>query len=242
MRSVTPSAPPLLAELHAHTRWSDGALTVAELVDLYGAHRFDVLCITDHVPRSEDPCLLGNVTARNFDSYLVELDREAARAQARYGLVVLPGLELTWNDADADRAAHAVAIGVREFVSVDRGIDDALSAARAAGAALVAAHPSGPESLDHRATRAWWRRFAELHDLVDRWELINRHTIYPWIATERLPVVASGDFHRADHLATWKTLLPCEKDAQAIVAFLRSPVRAYLALFDPAHEAGRLAA
>ena len=39
----------LLAELHAHTTWSDGILSVPALVDLYGAQGFDVLCITDHV-------------------------------------------------------------------------------------------------------------------------------------------------------------------------------------------------
>ena len=48
---------PLLCELHAHTRWSDGALTVPELVDLYGRNGFDVLCVTDHVNRSDDPWL-----------------------------------------------------------------------------------------------------------------------------------------------------------------------------------------
>jgi PHP domain len=229
---VTPSAPPLLAELHAHTRWSDGALSVVDLVDLYGEAGFDVLCVTDHATRSDDPCLLGNVTAANFDAYLAELDREATRAWGQYGLVVLPGLELTANDADADRAAHALAVGLRRFVSVDDGIDDALLAARSAGAALVAAHPSGPESLDHRATRAWWRRYAELRGLVDRWELINRHTIYPWIAAERLPVIASGDFHRGEHLATWKTLIACEPDPDAVVAFLRSPVRCSLTVFE----------
>ena len=46
---------PLLCELHAHTRWSDGELTVAELVDLYGRSGFDVLCVTDHVVRADDP-------------------------------------------------------------------------------------------------------------------------------------------------------------------------------------------
>jgi hypothetical protein len=46
---------PLLCELHAHTRWSDGELTVAELVDLHGRSGFDVLRVTDHVVRSHDP-------------------------------------------------------------------------------------------------------------------------------------------------------------------------------------------
>src|SRR5215471_13996814 len=46
---------PLLAELHAHTRWGDGELTTRELVDLYGRQGFDVLCITDHVVRTDHP-------------------------------------------------------------------------------------------------------------------------------------------------------------------------------------------
>jgi histidinol phosphatase-like PHP family hydrolase len=47
----------LLGELHAHTTWSDGALTLRELVDLTGVRGFDVLCVTDHVVRRDDPWL-----------------------------------------------------------------------------------------------------------------------------------------------------------------------------------------
>jgi histidinol phosphatase-like PHP family hydrolase len=43
---------PLLAELHAHTTWSDGELVPAELIDLYGRAGFDVLAVTDHVVHS----------------------------------------------------------------------------------------------------------------------------------------------------------------------------------------------
>ena len=31
---------PLLCELHAHTTWSDGALGVRDVCDLYGRHGF----------------------------------------------------------------------------------------------------------------------------------------------------------------------------------------------------------
>ncbi len=41
----------LLCELHAHTTWSDGELSMPEVVDLYGNAGYDVLCITDHVVR-----------------------------------------------------------------------------------------------------------------------------------------------------------------------------------------------
>jgi predicted metal-dependent phosphoesterase TrpH len=47
--------PPLLCELHAHTTWSDGELSLRELVDLYGDAGFDVLCVTDHTHPSGDP-------------------------------------------------------------------------------------------------------------------------------------------------------------------------------------------
>jgi len=42
-------------------------------------------------------------------------------------------------------AAHAVAIGLREFVPVDEGIADAMRTATEAGAAIVAAHPSSAQ-------------------------------------------------------------------------------------------------
>ena len=64
--------------------------------------------------------------------------------------------------------------------------------------------------------------------MVDRFELVNRHDFFPWVAEARLPVVATGDFHRHQHLATWKTALPCAKDEEEIVAYLRSGRPAHL--------------
>ncbi|HXH95763.1 MAG TPA: PHP domain-containing protein, partial [Gaiellaceae bacterium] len=134
---------PLLCELHAHTRWSDGAFTLPDLVDLYGRNGFDVLAITDHVIRSDDPWLpedapLLGVGAANHADYLAEIAAQAERARREYDLLLLPGLELTYNDRDPFLAAHAVAVGCRAFVDVDRGIDVALARARSEGAALVA--------------------------------------------------------------------------------------------------------
>src|SRR5262245_39014372 len=104
---------PLLAELHAHTTWSDGRMTMRELVDLHGERGFDVLCVTDHVVRRDDPwCDSGfGVHPGNHASYVAAIDREARRALSLYGLLVLPGVELTYNDTDPKRAAHAVAVG-----------------------------------------------------------------------------------------------------------------------------------
>jgi histidinol phosphatase-like PHP family hydrolase len=92
----------LLAELHAHTTWSDGSLPMTALVDLYGSRGFDVLCITDHVCRTDLAEATNGITATSYEAYLAEIDREARRAQERYSLLVLPGPELTYNDPDPD--------------------------------------------------------------------------------------------------------------------------------------------
>ena len=239
---------PLLCELHAHTRWSDGALTVPELVDLYGRNGFDVLCVTDHVNRSDDPWLSGDAIARgltrhNHADYLAEVTAQAERARREYDLLLLPGLELTFNDLDPRLAAHAVAVGCRAYVGVDGGIDAALVQARGEGAALVAAHPyrtrRGP--MPSRITLRWSRDWRTLRHLVDRWELFNRHDLYGWVAERGLPAVATGDFHRPEHLYGWKTLLPCAKDEAEVVGYLRSARPTFLARIDPPAELSRAA-
>lgn len=236
---------PLLCELHSHSTWSDGSFPLRELIDLYGANGFDVLCVSDHVVRSFDdpwsPPRMGvpdHVHAHNFDLYLAEVDSEAERALDLYGLLVIPGLELTYNDPDPRVSAHAVAVGLRSFVSVDEGIEPALVEARAAGAALIAAHPYSARAAatSTRATALWEREWRRLHTLVDRFELVNRQETFDWVARVGLPAVASGDFHRLEHMATWKTALPCGQSEQAVVDYLRSTHPAYLTSFSGVPE------
>jgi len=234
----------LLAELHAHSRWSDGRLPIPALVDLYGRHGFDVLCITDHVHPPDDPWARLGVPADRFGEYIADIEREAERARDQYGLLVVPGSELTVNNADPDLAAHAVAVGLRSYVSLAEGLDRGLLAARDAGAALVAAHPSGAATPEEPpgATRRFWRELEALGDLVDRFELINGHRAYGWVAEAQLPAVATGDFHLIEHLFGWKTLLPCARDEQAVVGCLRSEARLHVAPFSARAAPARLAA
>ena len=221
---------PLLCELHAHSNWSDGRLPVEQVVDLYGHRGFDVLCITDHVVRGREM-----VTEERHPAYLAAIREQAARAEALYGMLVIPGLELTYDDpADSTRSAHAVAVGLERFVPVDRGIGTAMHDARAAGAALIAAHPHGavPDSIPGRTTRMFWRD-PELRSLAHRFELINRHRVFAWVAAAGLPAVANGDFHVPEHVDTWKTLLPCARTQAGVVDFLRSEAPAALTRVDP---------
>ena len=220
---------PLLCELHAHTTWSDGAFGLSEVVDLYGRRGFDVLAITDHATREE-----REIHALNYEPYLVAVEDEAERAWREYRLLVLPGLELTYDDADPAEAAHAVALGLRSYVPVAEGVETMLRAARAHGAALVAAHPYRADEAETspRRTARFAVDHARLGPLVDRFELFNRHTLFSWVADAGLPTVATGDFHRYEHLAGWKTMLPCGKSEEAVIGYLRSQRPAYLVRLD----------
>jgi hypothetical protein len=196
----------------------------SELVDLYGRRGFDVLCITDHSVRA----FMGQSATDDVDhdghaDYIAAVAVEAERALDLYDLLVLPGLELTYDDGPA-RAAHAVAVGLDRFVGLDDGLEAALVAARLAGAAFIAAHPYALDESRHsmRGTGRW-HADPSLGELVGPYELVNRHDVFSLVAERRLPGVASGHFHRREHLATWKTFLPYAKEPGAVVEFLRSP-------------------
>lgn len=206
-------------------------MTLQELVDLYGEHDFDVLCITDHSVRLDDP-MPSAVDTWTWPAYITEIRAEAERALEQYGLLLLPGLELTDNCDDPDQSAHAVAIGLEQHVSVDEGIVDALEAANDLRAAVIAAHPyAAGDVTSMRPTRRIACEPETFGPLVHRYELFNRNEVFGWVAEQRLPPIASGDVHQAAHIASWKTLLPCEKDADAVVDYLRSRGRVCLMPF-----------
>jgi predicted metal-dependent phosphoesterase TrpH len=214
------------------------------VVDLYGRNGFDVLAITDHVVRTDDPWRAPTgwaavqLTEESWPRYLAEVEREAERAWTTYGLLVVPGAELTYNDSHPERAAHAVAIGLRRFVSVDAGIAEAVTSAAEAGAALVAAHPYDRTSPADGVVSRLTQRFAvdeALRGLVHRFELFNRTDLYGWVARTGLPAIATGDFHVPAHLDGWKTLVPAARTEAAVVEYLRSTRPVYLARLG-AHE------
>jgi hypothetical protein len=225
----------LLCELHAHTTWSDGEMDLRELVDLYGRAGFDVLCVTDHVLRGDDPWRLSETCVHegNFAAYLAAVEAEAERARTLYDLLVVPGLELTHNHEDSDLAAHALALGLHDFVTPDEGLAGSLLAAREAGAAVVAAHPHGPDGdpVPLRTTRRFWREWETLSPLVHRAELFNGSDVYSWVAGCGVAPLGTGDVHRREQVSSWKTLVPCAKDEDALVAYLCSREPAYLVPF-----------
>ncbi len=90
----------------------------------------------------------------NYSAYLSEIEVEASRAWDEYELLVIPGLELTYNDLDRYLAAHAVALGCRAFVGED---PPAVREERGGGRPLPALEPAGVPDT-HRPGRRAARR------------------------------------------------------------------------------------
>ena len=236
--------PFLLCDFHVHTQWSDGRLTMGEVVDLYGSTgRFDVIAITDHILMKRDMlaragrlATLGRrtfgVREKDFDDYLADIARHAVRARDRYGMLVIPGAEVTQNRLRGRKNSHIIALDIREYISADQPADDILREIRRQGALSVACHPH------HRTTRRieistcfLWDHREELSGLVDVWEAANRDDLFSVTSLKHFPYVASSDFHKPKHLYSWKTLLKCEKSVPAVKHALRSNVDVALTLF-----------
>jgi predicted metal-dependent phosphoesterase TrpH len=173
-----------------------------------------------------------SLTENCFDDYLEEIHAEAARAKRLYGLFVLPGAEITQNHIRSKKNAHIVALNLRRYISADQSAEEILKEIRRQNALSIACHPH------HRTTRRveistcyLWDHRKRLVDLVDVWEAANRDDLFSVTSLKHYPYVANSDFHKPKHLYSWKTLLRCEKNWEAIAQTLRSNVDVALTLY-----------
>jgi hypothetical protein len=236
--------PFLLCDFHVHTQWSDGKLTIGEVVDLYGSSgKFDVIAITDHILMKNDLlaragrlATLGRraygVRQDDFDAYLADIRQEAKRALKTYGMLVIPGAEITQNRLRGKKNSHVIALDIKEYISADQTADEILRAIRRQGGVSIACHPH------HRTTRRieistcyLWDHREELSDLVDVWEAANRDDLFSVTSLKHYPYVANSDFHKPKHLYSWKTLIRAEKNWDAIAEALRANVDIALTLY-----------
>jgi hypothetical protein len=217
--------PFLLCDFHVHTRWSDGKLTVREVIDLYGSTgKFDVIAITDHILMKKDMLARAGriltagrrsfgVREADFAEYLADIKEEGERALMKYGMLVIPGAEVTQNRLRGRKSSHIIALDIKQYISADQPADGILRDIRRQNAVSIACHPHhrAPRRLEISTCYLWDHR-TELADLVDVWEAANRDDLFSVTSLKHYPYVASSDFHRPKHLYSWKTLLRCEKN------------------------------
>ena len=211
----------LRSDLHIHSSFSDGHLSVAEIVDLYGQKGFDVIAITDHI--CEKKTIIGKVTRNlnkslteeTFPLYAEEMRIEKIRALEQYGMNLIFGYEITKNSFINQRSCHVLILGVEEFISPDLGVEEILTKAKSLGGITIAAHPFYTGDFEFQTYYLWSRR-EELKHLIDAWEMSYRKKVSAEVMTSGLPLIASSDFHRLGHMSSWKTELHCENSFEEI--------------------------
>ncbi|MFQ3670386.1 MAG: PHP domain-containing protein [Verrucomicrobiia bacterium] len=227
------NAPPggeqlLLVDLHTHTTFSDGKLTARELVDFYGQRQFDVLAITDHIAGSER--LLGRVCNLSglvlpfaqIEEYFEVLARERRRAWDKYGMLLLTGLEFNKDGLGPKSSTHLLGVDLKEPIDPSQDLDSIIHAIHGQGGLTIAAHPHLISSAWGKNTLYLWENQEKYTPLIDAWEIGNRDDLFNPIGLKRLPFIANSDFHKPKHIRSWKTVLFCEKDPEAIKACIRA--------------------
>ena len=216
-----------MVDLHTHTIFSDGRLTLREIVDFYGRRGFDAMAVTDHlVDRRRLLGRLANLsglvlTVDDLPDYFRALAEEKNRAWTKYRMILFPGLEFNHDGLTAKGSAHLLGVDLREPIDPALSLKEICLAVREQGGLTIAAHPHHMSSAWGKDTLYLWERQDEFRPLIDAWEIGNRDDLFNPVGLKRLPLIAGSDFHKPKHLTSWKTMLWCEKDPEAIKDCIR---------------------
>ena len=217
----------LLCDFHIHTRYSDGSVGLKRTVDLFGQAGFDVIAVTDHVVSENNA--LGKLAHRfkfsiredNFDQYLSEVREEANRAWERYGMLVLPGVEITKTSFSSEKSAHVLLIDVKKYISATWGYEKIFLEAKRQDALVIACHPHHTSDMVSIDTLYLWNNRDKYARYIDAWEIANRDDVFNVISLKKYPYIAGSDFHRVRHLYSWKSMLNCEKNVKSVKQCIR---------------------
>ena len=202
----------ILADLHVHSNFSDGQLSISELVDFYGSRGFGCIAITDHI--CEKKSFLGfaakalkyTLTKENFPQYLEMIHEQADRAWRMYKMIVIPGFELSKNSWSNQRSAHILGLGVTAWMAAELDVLEMSRGLREQGAVAIAAHPVHTGLFEPQTLHLWNRR-EELRGVFDAWEVASGRFFSEEVHASGLPLIATSDLHRPKQITAWKTLL-----------------------------------
>jgi UDP-N-acetylglucosamine:LPS N-acetylglucosamine transferase/predicted metal-dependent phosphoesterase TrpH len=217
----------LLCDFHIHSSYSDGKLSVHELVDFYGKLGFDCICITDHL--ADPRRLIGKLArlsqmtigANQLDEYFSVIERERQRAWRKYKMLVMAGIEFNKDGYTKKSSAHLLGVDLKAPIAPHLEIPETIAQIHAQGGLAVASHPHIMKSEWGKNTLYLWENQELFAPLIDAWEIANRNNIFTPVGLKRLAFIANSDFHKPKHIHSWKTLLYCAKDPEAIKQCIR---------------------
>ena len=226
-----------LCDFHIHTNYSDGRLTLPEVIDFYGRRGFDCICVTDHV--ADPRRLIGKFSELlNFtiawdqlDEYFDMVERERQRAWRKYRMMVMTGLEFNKEGFTKKTSGHLLGIDLKAPISASLDFVEIIAQIHSQGGLAVAAHPHLLKSEWGKNTLFLWENQELFAPIIDAWEIANRNNIFTPVGLKRMAYLANSDFHKPKHIYSWKTVLHCEKDPDAIKACIRQNEKVSLTLY-----------
>jgi hypothetical protein len=227
----------LLCDFHIHTKYSDGSVELRRTVDLFGQAGFDVIAITDHVVNGDSPFgklahrFRFTINEQNFAEYMAHIREETERARNKYGMLIIPGVEISKNYISSDKSAHILLIDIKEFIPACWSYEKIFLEAKEQNALIVACHPHHSSETATRDTLFLWNNRDKYAKYIDAWEIANRDDVFNVISLKKYPYIANSDFHRARHIYSWKTLLNCEKNIDSIKQCIRHNKGVAITLF-----------
>ena len=246
-RGLSVADRPLLCDFHIHSNYSDGKLSVAELIDFYGTRHFDCICITDHL--ADPRRLIGKLSKlarltlspHQMEECFEVIERERRRAWRKYSMLLLAGLEFNKDGLTRKSSAHLLGIGLETPLADNLDLPETIREIHAQGGLAIASHPHIMKSEWGKNTLYLWENQEQFVPLLDAWEVANRNNMFNPVSAKRLPYVANSDFHKPKHIYSWKTLLSCEKQLDAIKHCVRKNEHVAITLFrDGASRSGAL--
>jgi processive 1,2-diacylglycerol beta-glucosyltransferase len=226
-----------LCDFHIHTNYSDGRLTLPEVIDFYGRRGFDCICITDHV--ADPRRLIGKfsellnftIASDQMDEYFDMMEREKRRAWRKYDMLVMTGLEFNKEGLTKKTSGHLLGIDLKAPITPSLDFVEIIAQIHSQAGLAVAAHPHIMKSEWGKNTLFLWENQELFAPIIDAWEIANRNNIFTPVGLKRMAYLANSDFHKPKHIYSWKTVLHCEKEPEAIKACIRQNEKVSLTLY-----------
>ena len=226
----------LLCDFHIHTNFSDGLLSLTEVVDMYGQHGFDAIGISDHIV---DEKWRKKTLSINKEAWWIEPDQinlyfhaiwaEAQRAWKQYRMLVIPSVELTNNSL----GYHILGIDIKDYIKPDLSVENIVYQIHNQSGIAVVPHPHRKAANGSEEMMYIWNNQQGFVKLFDAWEVANRDDLFNVVGLKKFNYIANSDFHEPRHLYSWKTLLLCDKNPEAIKAVIRDNSGVSIYLFRP---------
>ena len=227
----------LLCDFHIHTNYSDGRLTLPEVIDFYGRRGFDCICITDHVADARrlvgkfSQLLNFTIAPDQLDEYFDMLEWERRRAWRKYDMLVMTGLEFNKEGFTKKTSGHLLGLDLKAPINPSLDFVEIIAQIHSQGGLAVAAHPHVMRSEWGKNTLFLWENQEVFAPVIDAWEIANRNNIFTPVGLKRFAFLANSDFHKPKHIYSWKTLLQCEKEPEAIKECIRRNEHVSLTLY-----------